>query len=74
LKETIQHEMRAAIQSIQSELDEVTTCNEAQETEPNPGMMQSIEEHQEILKEDAAVMLVGGPRKWRSVCNLAARK
>jgi hypothetical protein len=35
-------------------------------------MMQSIEEHQEILKEDAAVMPVGEPRKLRGVCNLAA--
>jgi nitrate/nitrite-specific signal transduction histidine kinase len=29
LKETIQREMRAAIQSVQSELDETTACNEA---------------------------------------------
>jgi sRNA-binding carbon storage regulator CsrA len=29
LKETIQREMRAAIQSVWSELDETTTCNEA---------------------------------------------
>jgi hypothetical protein len=35
-------------------------------------MMQSIEEHQEIPKEDAAVMPVGGPRKRRRVCNMAA--
>jgi hypothetical protein len=35
-------------------------------------MVQSIEEHQEISKEDAAVMLVGEPRKRRRVCNLAA--
>jgi hypothetical protein len=37
-------------------------------------MMQSIEEHQEIPKEDAAVMLVRELRKWRSVCNLAAER
>jgi hypothetical protein len=47
------------------------TCNEATETEPKPGMMQSIEEHQEIPKEDAAVMPVRGPRKLHRVCNLA---
>jgi hypothetical protein len=35
-------------------------------------MMQSIEEYQEILRDDAAVMLVGGPRKRRRVCNQAA--
>jgi hypothetical protein len=33
--------------------NEMTACNEVTETEPNPGMMQSIEEHQEIPKEDA---------------------
>jgi hypothetical protein len=61
LKETIQHEMKAVIQPICSELDEMTACDEATETEPNPGMMQSIEEHHEIPKEDAAVMPVRGP-------------
>jgi hypothetical protein len=30
-----------------------------QRLKPDPGMMQSIEEHQEIPKEDAAVMPVG---------------
>jgi hypothetical protein len=72
LKDTIQHEMRAAIQSVQSELDETTTCREATETEPNPGMMQSIEEHQEIPKGEASKMPVGGPRKRRRVRNPAA--
>jgi hypothetical protein len=32
LMETIQREMKAVIQSVRSELDEVTACNEA--TEP----------------------------------------
>jgi hypothetical protein len=72
LKETIQYEKRAAIQSIWSELDETTTCREEMETEPDPGMMQSIEEQQEIPKEDAAVMSVGRLRKRRRVCDLAA--
>jgi hypothetical protein len=53
-------------------LKETTACNEATETESDPGTMQSIEEHQEIPKEDAAVMPVGEPRKRRKVCNLAA--
>jgi hypothetical protein len=44
-KETILREMRAAIQSVRSELDETTTCREATETEPDPRMMQSVEEH-----------------------------
>jgi hypothetical protein len=74
LKETIQHEIKAAIQPIRTELDEATACREATETEPNPVMMQSIEEHQEITKEGAAVMPVGEPRKQRRVCNLAAER
>jgi hypothetical protein len=72
LKETVQHEMKAVMQPIRSELDETTACNEAIETEPNPGMMQSIEEHQEIPKEDAAVMPVGELRKRHRFCNLAS--
>jgi hypothetical protein len=51
---------------------ETTACNEATGTKLDPGMMQSIEEHQEIPKEDAAVMPVGEPRKQHRVCNLAA--
>jgi hypothetical protein len=66
--------MKAVIQSIRSELDETTACNEATETEPDPRMMQSTEEHQEIPKEDAAVMPVGKPRKRSRVCNLAAER
>jgi hypothetical protein len=50
LKETIQHEMKAVIQPLWSELDETTACNGATETEPDPGMMHFIEEHQENLK------------------------
>jgi hypothetical protein len=73
LKETIQHEMKAVIRPIRAELDETSACNRATETEPDPGMMQSIEEHQEIPKEDAAVMLVGEQRKQRRVCNLAMK-
>jgi hypothetical protein len=63
--------MRTAIQSVWSELVETTTYREVMETEPNPGMMQSIEEHQEIPKEDVAVMPVGEPRRQHRVWNLA---
>jgi hypothetical protein len=42
------------------------------ETEPEPGMMQSVEEHHKIPKEEATVMLVGGLRKRRRNWNLAA--
>jgi hypothetical protein len=55
--------MKVIIQPIQLELDEATACNGATETEPNPGIMQSIEENQEIPKGEAAVMPVGEPRK-----------
>jgi hypothetical protein len=37
-----------------------------------PEGMESVAEHQEIPKEDAAVMSVGEPRKRRRVRNLAA--
>jgi hypothetical protein len=36
-------------------LEETTACNEATETKPDPGMMQSIEEHQEVPKGEVAV-------------------
>jgi hypothetical protein len=65
IKETIKHEMKAVIQPKWSELDEMTACNGATETEPDPGMMQSIQEHQEIHKGEAAVMPVREPRKRR---------
>jgi hypothetical protein len=74
LKETIQHEMKAVIQPTWSELDEITACNEATETEPDPEIIQSIEEHQEIPKENAAVMRDVGSRKRRRVRNLAAQR
>jgi hypothetical protein len=64
--------VKAAIQSIWSELDEMTTYREAGETEPDLGMVQSIEEQQETPKEDAAVMPVRGPRMQRRVCSLSA--
>jgi hypothetical protein len=67
LKGTIQHGMKVVIQPIRSELDETTACNGATKTQPDPGMMQSIEEHQEVSKEDAAVMPFGEPRKRRRV-------
>jgi hypothetical protein len=50
---------------------ETTACNEGTETKLNPGLMQFREEHQDILKGEATVMLVGEPRKRRRVCNLA---
>jgi hypothetical protein len=45
---------------------------DTEKTEPDPGMMQSTEKHQEIPKGEAAVMPVRAPRKRRKVRNLAA--
>jgi hypothetical protein len=55
---------------------ETTACHDAtkadtEKNEPDPGMMQSIKDHQEIAKEEAAVMLIGGLRKRRRIQNLA---
>jgi hypothetical protein len=47
---------------------------DTEKTEPNPGMMQSTEEHQEIPKGEAAVMPVGEPRKRRRVRSLATER
>jgi hypothetical protein len=63
--------MKAVLQTIRTELDEKTGCSGATETERDPGVMQSVEEHQEIPKGEAAVMPVGEPRKRHRVCNLA---
>jgi hypothetical protein len=73
LKETIQCKIQAVIQPNRSELNETTACNEVtKKTEPDPGMMQSAEEHQKIPNEDAIVKPV---KEWRKRCrvqNLAA--
>jgi hypothetical protein len=50
---------------------ETTTCNKVTETKLNPGLMQSIEEHKDIPKGEAAVMTVRELRKRCRVCNLA---
>jgi hypothetical protein len=47
---------------------------ETTKIEKDPGMMQSVEEHQEILTEDTAVMPVGERRKRRRVQKLAAER
>jgi hypothetical protein len=53
---------------------EMTACNEVTETKLDPGLMQSIEEHQDIPKGETAVMPDGEPRKWRRVQNLAVER
>jgi hypothetical protein len=51
--------------------DKMDAC---QETEPDPGTMQYVGEHQEVPKEEAAVMAVGGLRKRRRDQTLAMRR
>jgi hypothetical protein len=70
-KETVlaRHEIPKEEVAVHSE---TAASQEAAETKPNPGKMQSVQEHQEILKEDAVVMPVGEPRKRRRDWNLAA--
>jgi hypothetical protein len=50
------------------------TKPDPEQTEPIPGMMQSVEEHQEVTKKEATVMPVGEPRKRRRNWNLAAER
>jgi hypothetical protein len=52
---------------------DMKASQEATETETFPETMQSIEEHEEIPKENAAVMLVEEPRKRRRDRKLEAR-
>jgi hypothetical protein len=66
--------LKAIIQPIRAKLDETTACSEATETKLDPGLVQSIEQHQENPKGEAAVMPVGEPRKRRKVRNLAAER
>jgi hypothetical protein len=47
---------------------------DTEKTEPDPGMMQSTEEHQEMTKGEAAVMPVGESRKRHRVRSLAAER
>jgi hypothetical protein len=76
-----QAKMEANMGSMQDEListfkifkcngQETTVCHEATEADiekigPDSGMMQSVAEHQEVPREDAEVMAVGGPKKRR---------
>jgi Zn-finger nucleic acid-binding protein len=58
---------------------EATAFNEATEAdiekiEPDPGMMQSVGEHREVPKGEAAAMPAGGLRKRRRDRNLAAER
>jgi hypothetical protein len=47
-------------------------ATDTEKIQPDPRMMQSVVEHQEVPKEDATVMPVGGLRKWYRNWNLTA--
>jgi hypothetical protein len=53
---------------------ETTAYKEVTETKLDPGLMQSIEAHQDIHKGEVAVMPVEESMKRRRVCNLAAER
>jgi hypothetical protein len=55
-----------ASRDIKDDQNEMTKCNEATEKiEPDPGMMQSAEEHQDVPSEDVVVRPVKGLKKRR---------
>jgi hypothetical protein len=79
-----QAEMKAEREAYHEEMlavldahhERMTACSgeteaDTEKNEPDPRMMQSTKEHQEIPKGEDAVMLVGEPRKRCRVCNLA---
>jgi hypothetical protein len=60
--------MEACIASRRNDRKEIMYCQEMMEantgkTEPDPGMMQSIAEHQVVHKEEAVVKPVKGRKK-----------
>jgi Skp family chaperone for outer membrane proteins len=69
--DTIQAGMKAIHERRMAKLDthqeRMMTHQESTETEPEPRIMQSIEEHQGVPKEDAAVTPVGELMKLRRV-------
>jgi hypothetical protein len=74
LLKTVKEEMMAVVDAYHERMMACLGMTEAdtEKTEPDPGMMQSTEEHQEIFKGEAAVMPVGELRKRRRVLSLAA--
>jgi hypothetical protein len=54
-EEPISADMKACHEVTEADIEKI---------EPNPGMMQSAGEHQEVPKREVAVMVIGGLRKW----------
>jgi hypothetical protein len=65
-------EMKTCQETTEAKPEKLKACHE--KIEPDPWMMQSVGEHQEVPKEEAAVMLVRGLRKQRRDHNLAMRR
>jgi hypothetical protein len=73
------NELNETVEKTHRECEERTSADmkasqEATKTETAPETMQSIEEHEEIPKENAAVMPVEELRKWRRDRNMDARR
>jgi hypothetical protein len=60
-------------QSLQKACHEATEAY-TEDIQPDPRMMQSVAEHQEVPKEEAVVMPIGRLRKRRRGQNLAAER
>jgi hypothetical protein len=75
--ETIQQRVENIMTCVNHKTESLQkACHKETETytekiQPNPRMMQSVAEHQEVPKEEATVMLVRGLRKWHGDWNLA---
>jgi hypothetical protein len=83
LLKTIKDEIQAYHEEMMAMVDDChkgmmaclgKTEADTEKLDPDSGMMQSTEEHQEFTKKDAAVMSVREPRKQRRVQNLAAER
>jgi hypothetical protein len=75
-RKTYHEEMMAMLDAYHERMMACLGKTEAdkEKTEPDPGIMQSTEEHQEIPKGEAAAMPVGEPRKRCRVRNMAAER
>jgi hypothetical protein len=72
-----QERMDASIADMKDGRKERTACQEAAEANPekletNPEMMQSVGEHREVPKEEAAVRSSGALKKWHRGRHLAS--
>jgi hypothetical protein len=70
----VSHKMMAMLDAHRERTVASLGKKEATDFKAIPEEIESVTEHQETPKEDAAVMPVGGPRKWRRVRNLAAER